>query len=497
MTDDGSGLGRRIALGGLVLVLLRLSLKLIGLISIAILFRILTPEDFGIVALAMLVVGFVEVFSEFGFEQSLLRDANAKPSDYDLVWTLNALRGAGVATALALSAPLAAAFLKEPRLEPVILCLALAPLIDGLQNVGVVDFAKQLKFHREYRLKVSQKLLSFVVTIIAALVLRNYWALVVGTLAGRGIGLMLSYTMHPFRPSPRLAGWRGVMSFSSWILLNNVLLFAGNQTDKIVIQRAFDAQTVGIVRIAEEVSGMVMEFVWPIERALYAGYVAVAHQAERFHATLINGIGLVSALGVPLALGLGVMAEPAILLLLGEKGRPAVPFVQVYVLHGALRSCLCGIFPVFLVLKRPEINAQVTFALVTVRLAVLAVAFPYLGLMAVPWSMVAGSVATFVLAWWRMTTLTHLPSIALPRAIWRSVVGGLGLALAGNVTTAAIGQELSPLVEILILAPVCAASYVAIVLSLWFCVGRPDGPERIALIWLHSRVTGQFRRSRV
>ena len=490
-------LGRRIALGGLVLVLLRLSLKLIGLVSIVILFRLLAPEDFGIVALAMLVVGFVEVFAEFGFDQSLLRTKDSTREDYDLVWSLNAIRGVVVGASLLAGAPLAAHFLQEPRLTPVIMLLALVPIFDGMQSVGIVDFAKQLQFHREFKLKVSQKLISFVITLAAALLLRNYWALVVGLLAGKVAGLVLGYVMHPYRPRFSLTGWRKVMGFSLWILSNNVVLFAGNQTDKVVVQRAFDVQTVGIVRIAEEISGMVMELVWPIERALYAGYVTVANEMEKFRQTLLNGVGLVTALGVPLALGLGLFAEPAVLLLLGEKGRATIPLVQVYVFHGAIRSCVTGVFPAFLVINRPEVNTQITFANVITRLSVLLAGFPIFGLMAVPWSMVAGSVITFCLLWWRSTTLLGLPVLALPAAMWRCIAAAAAMLVFGHWALDTVVAGSSHFIQLLTLIPVCAAIYLGGLLLLWWVSGKPRGAEEVALAAARSWYARRARASGV
>lgn len=482
---EGS-LGRRIALSGLILVLLRLSLKLIGLISIVILFRLLAPEDFGIVALAMLVVGFVEVFAEFGFDQSLLRTKDSTRDDYHLVWSLNVIRGVVVSTALLIGAPFAAEFLQEPRLTPVIMCLALAPLLDSMQSVGIVDFAKQLQFQREFKLKVSQKLISFVITLAAALLMRNYWALVVGLLAGKSAGLVLGYVMHPYRPRFLLAGWRKVVGFSMWILTNNIVLFAGNQTDKVVVQRAFDAQMVGIVRIAEEVSGMVMELVWPIERALYAGYVTVANEVEKFHRTLCNGVGLVAALGVPLALGLGMFAEPAVLLLLGEKGRAAIPFVVVYVIHGALRSCVCGVLPAFMVINRPEVNTQITIVSVIVRLTVLLVGFPIVGLIAVPWSMVAGSMVNVLMLWWRSSTLLDLSWLALPSVLWRCYAATGLMLLAGNSALAGVAKDWPGPVQLLVLVPASAGVYLGSMLLLWWISKRPAGPEQVALTALRS-----------
>lgn len=477
--------------GGAVLVMLRMSIRAIGLVSIVILFRVLNPADFGIVALAMLVVGFVEVFAEFGFDQVLLRNPNAVRADYDVAWTLNLIRGVAVAALLLAIAPFAAAFLEEPRLTPVVLVLALVPLLDGLQNIGTVDFSKNLEFHKEFKLKVTQKLVSFVVTLVAAFVLRNYWALVLGVISGRLAGMALGYALHPYRPRLTLEGWRGMMRFSIWILANNVVLYVGNQTDKVVIQRNFSAHTVGIVRVAEEISGMVMELVWPVEKALYAGYVKVAHDVERLRRTMLVSVGLVAMVGVPLSLGLGALAEPAINVVLGAKGHDAIAFVQVYVLHGAIRSCLCGVFPIFMVLGRPEVMAQVTLVTVVVRLTVLLLGFPLIGLAAVPWSMVASTATAFLLVWWRVSLQLRLGAFDLPAAVWRCVVASAAMAAAGWWMSNAMPADLGDFVRLMLLVPLCTAIYIGVLGMLWMLCGRPDGPERTALsagcAWLHKR----------
>jgi lipopolysaccharide exporter len=304
---------------------------------------------------------------------------------------------------------------------------------------------------------------------------------------------VLGYALHPYRPHFALRGWRGLLRFSVWILVNNIVLYTGNQTDKVVVQRSFNAHVVGILRIAEEISGMIMELVWPIEKALYAGYVQVAQDAERFRRTLMSSVGLVAAIGVPLSLGLGVLAEPSVGVVLGEKGREAIPFIQVYVLHGAIRSCLCGVFPVFMVLNRPEINTQVTFAAVAVRLTVLLTTFPVVGLMAVPWSMVAGSVVTFGLLWWRLTVAMRLPVFFLPAGVWRCTAAAIAMAGAGRWWLAALHGRFADPWTLLILVPACSAVYLVVLAALWWACGRPDGPERAGLAaaqaWWNGRRT--------
>lgn len=474
-------LGRRMAMGGLMLVLLRLSVRVIGLVSTMILFRILVPDDFGLIALAGVAIGLVEVFAEFGFDLALIRKQNAIRNDYDVTWSLTVLRGLLVAAiVLALAQP-AGNYLNDARLTTLLYWMALVPIIDGLQNPGVADFSKELTFGKEFKLKVSQKFIGFVVTISAALWLQNYWALVIGLLTGRTVGLLLSYAMHDFRPRFSLSGAREVFSFSIWVMFNNVILYAGNQTDKVLIKQYYDVHTVGIFRVAEEICSIVMEFVWPVERALYAGYSKQAGSLGEIRKTLLKSVAFVAMIGLPLSIALLVMAEPAVSILLGDKGLPAVPFVQVLCLHSALRSSIAGILPVFMPLGRPQINTQVVFSNVAVRLALLFGLFPVIGVMAAPWSLVGGTSIGCAIAIWQATRLLELRWYDLPLALWRTVLATGLMYGAGQWSTALLTGSWaaqSSIATLLIQASLALTVFFLTLFGLWRLSGRPEGPER-------------------
>lgn len=485
------GLGRKMVKGGFILVLLRLSIRLIGLVSTIILFRILVPEDFGLVSLAMVVVGLAEVLAEFGFEQTLLRNKHAVQSDYDVAWTLTFLRGIFVAIILILIAEPAAQYLNEPRLQRIVYWLALIPLLDGVTNIGIVDFSKNFQFGKDYTLKVSQKLISFFLTIYFAYTLRSYWALVIGILSGRAVGLILGYLMHPYRPRLSLVGAKAVASFSVWIFLNHLLLYGGNQADKVMIQKYYDAHTVGIFRVAEEICSIVMELVWPVERALYAGYAQLADDFEALRRTVLESTGFVAMIGVPMSIGILLVAEPAVAILLGDKGMPAVPFVQILVLHGAIRSCSTGAMPAFMVLGKPQINTQFTLIAVTTRLCILFACFPLIGVMVAPWSLVAGSFISFVAVWVQLKRHLNLRWLDYPAAMWRTFLATClmaGAVQAINLIPFARDVLSNNWLHLGLKVTIGVLVYVSSVMALWVLSGRPIGPESQILKLVRSIV---------
>ena len=162
------------AKGALWTVLMRLTLRSIGMVSTVVLARLLVPADFGLVVLASMLIGLVELASEFEFATYLIREQGIDRSYYDTAWTLSVLRGGLIAVVLVVCSSAAADFFAEPRLQNVLYALSLASLISGLANIGIVDFQKSLNFDRDFRLTVQTKLVSFAITVLLAILLRNY-----------------------------------------------------------------------------------------------------------------------------------------------------------------------------------------------------------------------------------------------------------------------------------------------------------------------------------
>src|SRR5574340_328264 len=130
---------------------MRWGIKLLGLISTVILARIISPEDYGIVAMAMLFAGMAEVLVDFGAQINILRKQTLDRDFIDSAWSLQIIQGGFVATLLALSAPLAGVYFNEPRVVWVIWVIAACLLFDGLTNIGITLARKNFEFKLEFR----------------------------------------------------------------------------------------------------------------------------------------------------------------------------------------------------------------------------------------------------------------------------------------------------------------------------------------------------------
>src|SRR6185503_346011 len=156
--------GRAMAIGSSWMVAMRWAVRGIGLISTMILARLLTPQDFGLVAKAMLVIGMLEIMAETGQRLAIIRHSQPTRGHYDTAWTIGLIVNGTLALAMFAAAPLAELVFHEPGAVPVVRILALRTLLNGLENIGTIDFRRNMQFGKDFQYNIITKLLSFAVT---------------------------------------------------------------------------------------------------------------------------------------------------------------------------------------------------------------------------------------------------------------------------------------------------------------------------------------------
>jgi O-antigen/teichoic acid export membrane protein len=475
------------AKGAAWMIALRFAIRAIGLVSMIILARLLVPADFGLVAIAMALAGALAAMSEFGFQVALIQNQAADRRHYDTAWTLGIMRGLLVAGALAAAAgPLAATF-ADRRLEPVLLVLALGVVITAFENIAVVDFRRDLRFQKEFVYRGLAKIMSVIVTIPLAIVLRSYWALVSGIVAGQLGSVALSYLMCSYRPRLCLGAWRELIHFSKWLLLNNILYFAYHRVDTFVLGRFMGAQPLGLFRMAHEIANLpTTEMVAPIRAAILPGYAKLASDQERLRASFAATFGSIVMVAAPVAVGIGLTADPLVRLILGEKWLPAIPLLQVLCIAGAVNVCTANTWPVFIALGRPWINTALTALGVVVLIPLLLWIVPQAGTIGAAWSLVATAaivLAANLVATLRLLSVSGWELVAQTRRALAAVTAMAG-AMLGVEAVLPSGESLSATAVTLACMVIAGATaYLGSLWLFWQLSGHGDGPEH-KVIWL-------------
>ncbi len=482
------------ATGALWMVLFKLLERGLGLISTLILARLLMPKDFGIVAMAMSVIALLELFSAFGMDTVLIQQRDARPEHFDTAWTLNVLAGCAVATLLAVLSIPASHFYREPRLVAVALALAVGAVIQGLENVGVVEFRKQLRFDREFRYLLAKKLLAFVVTVPLAFWLRNYWALVIGTLAGRAGAVCLSYLIQPLRPRFSLATASEMLHFSKWLMVQNLLSFLKERSASFFIGRVAGPAALGMFSVSAEVASMPgTELIAPINRAILPAYVKLAHDPValgREYLSVMAGIGLI---GVPAVAGVALTAPFIVLLVLGPTWTAAEPLLEVLAFFGITQVLQSNAYSAFIALGKPAIFAKINAFHVVALLLCLSTLTPVYGARGAAWAYVVAAIAALPVNFYYIIKFLGLRSLDFVARLWRPLLSAAVMYVTGKLW----GPQLPPgakssaeaFVPLLSCIAVGAATYVVVDILLWLIAGRPDGAETWLLRELRAALT--------
>lgn len=473
-------MNREIASGASWMVLFKLVDRALAVVSTVILARLLVPEDFGLVAMAMSVIGVIELATSFSFEVALIQRREVQREHYDTAWTLNVLIALGCGAAIALLAYPTAAFYEEPRLAPVMLVLAGGWALSGVENVGIVDFRRRMDFRREFLYLATRRLLGFVVTATLAFALRSYWALVVGTIASRFIGVGLSYAMHPFRPRPGLAHASELLGFSGWVLANNVFTVLQSKIPHFVVGRMLGAHPLGVLTLSTDIAQLpASDLAAPINRAVFPGFSRMAHDMDVLRRSFLDVVGMTMLVSVPAAVGIAAVAEPLVRVALGPRWMEAVPIIQILALAAAAAAATSNNGSAYLAIGRPKLIAFI----LAVRLSMLvplAVGLTHaFGLVGAAYAELLTSLLIVGISLHVLFRQLQLPYARYFSRIWRPLLAGAAMGGAVLAVVQSLPSESALEAGRTLLAGIAVGvlSYSALVVALWLASGRPEGPE--------------------
>lgn len=473
--------------GATLTIALRWTDRLLGIVSTLILARLLMPADFGIIAMASLVVILVDTLLDLGVNAALVQNRNTDRHDYDTAWTLRLAQSALAAAVVAAVAPLAATYFNDSRVEAVLWVMAISVLVAAFENIGIVSFQKNMEFGREFKFFFLRRLAGFLVTLSLALLLRNYWAMIFGALAGRLVGVCLSYAVHDFRPRFSLSRLRGLWSFSQWMLVRNLGAYGAQQIDKIVLGHRADATTLGAYNLADDIGAMpVTELLAPIGRVLFPTFVNASADPQELRRRFTLAFGIQMLVALPAGVGLALIAETAVPLLLGPQWLPAVPLLQILALVSVATALSHGSGYLLLALSKVRVQALFVWGQLLLLGALLLFAFPDADAVGIAQTRLAVAVLAMLL--FLATVLQAMPLLQLRDLL----AGGWRPLLATVVMAAALMRWPAPPslpLALRLLAEVGGGStvYGMSLLLLWWLSGARDGPERYLIDKLRAR----------
>lgn len=485
--ESQPSLRQRTLVGTLWLMLWRCATRGLGLISTLILARLLTPADFGLVAMAAAFAAGVEALSELRLQEALIRERENQRELLDTAFTLQLLSCSVSAVLLVVTAPIASDWFSEPRLQPVMLVLALAAFVAGFENIGAVEFRRKLRAREQVILLLVPRLVQVAVGLSLALVLRNYWALPVAMVALRAARVAMTYAKHPYRPRLSLNRWRVLAGFSAWSWAASLIRMVWERVDVFILGPGLGSRALGLYLLGREVAMLpVSELVEPAATMVYPAIAEATHEGRPSVERVPDIVGLLLFATIPLAIAVSASANCIAVLLLGWQWEEAVPVIAIlavtavpasfsmvcaaaleargavrreFVAHVAATSARCGLV----------YAATLSGSVVPVAIAAVAAAGVQAALLLL--QLTREGPARFASGW---------PSFLR--------LGGAGGAVVFGMWAMGLGweQELPRIPAALAMGAATGAgvvsAYMLTVLGVWLLAGRPAGVESQLLV---------------
>ena len=481
--------------GAILTVTMRWSDRLIGLISMIVLARLLVPADFGIVAMASVVVGLIDVLLDLGVSVALIHNHQADHEDYDTAWTLRLCQAALAAIVIFLGAPLAAAYYHNPLVIDVLRVMAFSVLIGGLENIGIVTFQKNLEFGKDFQFFFSKRVAGFAITMSAALLLHSYWAMVIGALSGRIVGVLLSYKMHPHRPRFSFSRLRHIWSFSQWVLARNIGSYLNSSFDQLLVGGRTNAAVTGAYTVADEIAALpTTELLAPLGRVLFPAFVQKRNDPEDFARSVSTAIGVQALVAIPACVGLAMVSNDAVYVILGAKWAEAVPIIRIMAFTNLLLALVHSAGYALLAMGNVKMLAAVTWLQAVLFLGAAVVLFPHAGaveLATIRFAVVVtGSLVLMSIV---LTQIEALSARAFFMPLLRPLLASGAMALLLSQLHP-LFVNLFPLARLLVEIASGGIVYVSGMTIMWLLARRPEGAEAYLLkniLHVHRRSKAQ------
>lgn len=473
--------------------------RLLDLAAVIILARLLTPEDFGLVAIGIGTLAVVNAFTDLPVTQALVQKVEIEPRDYDTAFTLGFIRGAMVfALMVAASVPLAAVY-DEPRLAPVVAALGLVPLVFALGSPAFMNYQRALRFAPGVLNELAGRAIALALTACVAWFTRSYWALIIPAMTTPAVLAGASHIWAPYRPRFTLAKYRSFISFTGWISLSQMINGINLQSDRLFLGWLLGKPTLGQYSVGNDVAtSATYSLAAPLTTVLFAGFSRVQHDRERLLRTYKFGQQALMAALLPLGVGLAVLSDRIVSSLLGDGWELAAmvilfiaPVIALQMLTVATEALCMGVGATRAIFLR---NVAAFF----IRTPGTIVAAAIFGLVGALIARVVASILIILINLRLVSRLLNYSIVAQIVLCWRSFVSVVVMAVCVFAAENVLAGESTTLVEIaelLGLIALGAGIYVLTHAGLWVMAGRPAGPEALILAQA-QRLLGQVTHRR-
>lgn len=424
--------------------------------------RLLSPDEFGIVAIASVFVDIILIVSRGGLPEAVIQRPVLEEEFADTAFWLSTGGGLVFAVLLALAAPGIAQLFSMPDLAPVLMVLALVLAFGGVGAVHEARLQRTFAFKQLAMRALVANLVAGAISVLLAFQGWGVWAMVAQRVLASAATAVLNWVTLGWIPKIRFVGSfaRDQWGFGSRIFGANLLIGINVRLQELIAAAFLSPAAVGYIRLSWRCIDLVSQIaVIPLGAVAMASYARIKAEGGRIDDAYLGFIRFSAVLAFPCFLGMAAVAPVMIPVAFGAKWDAAVPVLQILCLTAVPFVASSFMWPLMAALKRADRNLQISFVQVVAGTALSLAAAPF-GLYAVTLSHL---LRTYLV--WPMTlTIMRKDAGIETRRIFAALGPPLGLSLAMAVVVyglnLAISEQMADAAKLALLVAVGGVVYV-------------------------------------
>ncbi|MCK4306986.1 lipopolysaccharide biosynthesis protein [candidate division WOR-3 bacterium] len=330
-------------------------------IVVLILARLLAPAEFGVVGVAMIVIGLARIFQDFGLGKTLIQRETEIDKSANIIFWTNLTLSLFLYFILFITAPLLSQFFHEPKVIDVIRVLCLQIIFFSLISVHQSLFQRKFQFKQLFLIRLFSAIVPGCVSIPLALSGYGVWSLVWGTLAGTAVQVLLFWRNSPWRPKLsfdfQLA--RQLLGFSSWVVLEAFLGWLIVWGDSIVLGHFLGVKELGVYRVGVTFLTLVFGiFFSPILPVVYSIFSRLQSNLSELKQFFLKITQLIAAISLPIGLGLAISAKSIALVIFGRMWLGIEIVILILAISESVAWLVAHNHEAYRAIGRPDINVK-------------------------------------------------------------------------------------------------------------------------------------------
>jgi O-antigen/teichoic acid export membrane protein len=376
---------------------------LLQLAQVAVLARLLAPEDYGLMAMVAVVLGFATVFTDLGVNSAYVQRQEVTPEQRSSLFWLNVAMGGGLTLLVLSCSPLLAGFFGDERLTPLLMLAASTFVITALGQQVRMTAEKALDFRPLVLTEITSAVVGFAAAVSAAYAGWGVYALILGAIVNAVAATVLAWLFlaRGWRPMWRfrLDDVRSYLGFGGALVANNIVNEFNRSIDLLLGGRMLAATALGLYSLPRQLVFQIQGTVNPIiTRVGFPLIAQVQDDIPRVRAIYLKTLNMIASTNAPLYVGIAFFAPEVVRIMLGDKWLAAADLLRLLALWGFLRSTGNPVGSLLLGMGRADLSLKWNLAMLFVVPPLLWVGSQF-GTMGLAWALLGFAVLMFVPGW--------------------------------------------------------------------------------------------------